>query len=133
MFTILGTLGVQSVPTEEVCEIVLCLFPLAFAIGKSNAADYSNFVGECEGRYVSSDGDKKCDRDLSVRIRKISKGLNIGRVTTTYKNATPKTKSYSIDFLESDRANIAGPAQKKNVFGGRDPLDPMKGEPDAWA
>lgn len=114
-------------------KLFLCLFALTLAIPKSYAADYSIFIGDFEGRYISADGDEKRNRDLSVSIRKIKKGLNIGWATTTYKNAKPKTKNYSIDFLESDRDNILSAAQKKNVFGGRDPLDPMKGEPYAWA
>ena len=53
--------------------------------------------------------------------------------TTTFKKDVPKEKSYSIDFLETDREHIYEAAQRKNLFGGRDPLDPMKGDPYFWA
>ena len=106
--------------------LVLTL-PLAYA------ADYDIFVGDYEGKYISPDGDRKRNRDLNVKIREVKDGLNISWVTTTLKKNTQKDKKYSIDFLKTDRAHIYEAAQKKNLFGGRDPLDPIKGEPYAWA
>ena len=98
-----------------------------------NAEEYDIFLGDYSGQYVPNDGDKKKVRDLSVKIRKVKRGLNISWATTTFKNNKPKRKNYSIDFLKTDRQHVYSAAQKKNVFGGRDPLDPMKGEPYAWA
>ena len=102
-------------------------FPVAYA------AEYDIFVGDYEGKYISPDGDTKRNRDLSVKIREVKDGLNISWVTTTFKKNKTKDKKYSIDFIETDREHIYEAAQKKNVFGGRDPLDPLKGEPYAWA
>ena len=59
--------------------------------------------------------------------------FNVSWKTTTFKHDEPKTKSYSIDFIESGREHIYKAAQKKNVFGGREPLDPLKGDAYAWA
>ena len=39
----------------------------------------------------------------------------------------------SLCFIESGREHIYKAAQKKNVFGGREPLDPLKGDAYAWA
>lgn len=114
-------------------SLLLYLFALILFFPKAQAEDYNIFVGDYDGSYSAADGDVKKNRDLSVSIRQIKRGFNVGWSTTTFKNGKPKTKKYSIDFLESDRENIFAAAQKKNVFGGRDPLDPMKGEPYAWA
>lgn len=104
-----------------------------FAVYAAQGADYDPFVGTYEGQYVSPDGDPKKNRDLSVEIKDISDGFNVSWETVTYRKDEPKSKSYSIDFIETDRPHIYVAAQKKNLFGGRDPLDPMKGEPYAWA
>ena len=104
----------------------LCLTPVS-------AADIDIFIGEYVGRYYSPDGDGDRNRDLGVKIGRIDSGFNLEWVTTTFKEGKPKEKTYSIDFLETDRQHIYQAAQKKNLFGGRSPLDPMKGEPFAWA
>ena len=96
------------------------------------AADYDVFIGKYEGTYVSPKGEK-FNRDLSVEIEEVDDGFNITWKTVTFKQDKAKEKSYSIDFLKTDREHIYEAAQKKNLFGGRDPLDPMKGEPYAWA
>ena len=97
-----------------------------------SAADYDGFIGSYEGKYISPKGEKY-NRDLSVDIEEVDDGFNITWKTVTFKKDKAKEKEYSIDFLETDRDHIYEAAQKKNLFGGRDPLDPMKGEPYAWA
>ncbi|KAA3624928.1 MAG: hypothetical protein DWQ08_09835 [Proteobacteria bacterium] len=97
------------------------------------ASDYDRFVGEFTGMFIPVDAEKGEVRDLGVTIREINNGINISWVTTTFDDDAQKTKKYSIDFLETERENILKAAQRKNLFGGRDPLDPMKGEPFAWA
>ena len=95
--------------------------------------DYEPFIGEFAGKFVSEDDGVTKSRDMSVRIKETSDGFNVSWKTTTFKHDEPKTKSYSIDFIESDREHIYKAAQKKNVFGGREPLDPLKGDAYAWA
>lgn len=95
-------------------------------------ADYDAFLGEYEGSFISVEGEKS-NRDLSVVITEVDDGFNVSWKTTTFKKDKPKEKSYSIDFLETDREHIYEAAQKKNLFGGRDPLDPMQGDPYFWA
>ena len=98
-----------------------------------DASDYDLFVGEFSGMFIPVDTEKGHVRDLGVSIRPIDHGINISWETTTFDEGHSKTKSYTIDFLETERKNVLKSAQKKNLFGGRDPLDPMKGEPYAWA
>jgi hypothetical protein len=114
-------------------RLLLCWIALVLSFPTAYAAEYDIFIGDYSGKYIPSDGDKKRIRDLSVKIRKVKGGLNISWVTTTYKKNKPKKKKYSIDFSKTNRKYIYEASQKKNVFGGRDPLDPMKGEPYAWA
>jgi hypothetical protein len=110
------------------CWIAILLFaPAAFG------EEFDVFIGAYEGQYVPPDGDKNKIRDLSVKVSKVKGGLNISWATTTFKQGKSKRKNYSIDFLTTEREHIYSAAQKKNVFGGREPLDPMKGEPYAWA
>ncbi len=97
------------------------------------AEHHGIFVGEYTGMFVPVDREQGRVRDLGVRIREIDGGLNVSWTTTIFDDGESKTKEYSIDFLETEREHIYKAAQKKNLFGGRDPLDPMKGEPFAWA
>jgi hypothetical protein len=110
------------------------LIALTFVGFPAHAAeDFAPFIGEFAGKSSSEvDGVEK-RRDLSVDISETKDGFNVSWTTTTFKKDKPKTKSYSIDFIESDREHIYQAAQKKNVFGGREPLDPMKGDAYAWA
>ena len=114
-------------------RLLLYWVALVLSFPTAHAADYLIFVGDYEGIYTPSDDDKKNIRDLGVKIREVKDGLNISWVTTTFLKNNPKKKKYSIDFVKTDRKYIYEASQKKNVFGGRDPLDPMKGEPYAWA
>ncbi len=113
-------------------RLILYWVALVLSIPAAYASDFDIFIGNYEGKYVPPDGDEKRIRDLGVNIREIKGGLNISWATTTFKKNKPQKKEYSIDFLETDREHIYKAAQKKNLFGGRDPLDPMKGEPYAW-
>lgn len=117
----------------KVLKFFTCCFALVMFAPVANALHYEDFFGNYEGKYTSPSGDSKHDRDLSVKIKEVKDGFNLTWVTTTFKKDKPKDKKYSIDFLKTDRDHIYQAAQKKNLFGGREPLDPMKGEPFAWA
>jgi hypothetical protein len=92
------------------------------------------FIGEYLGRVKIIDGDREIERDLGVKISKTKKGFNIEWTATTRKpNGKPKTKKYTIDFLPTKRSNVFAAAMKTNVFGGKEPLDPMKGDPYVWS
>ncbi|MDJ0956550.1 MAG: hypothetical protein QNI91_06825 [Arenicellales bacterium] len=113
-------------------KIAVSTIVLLLVFSVVSAADYDSFIGSYEGKYISPKGEKY-NRDLSVEIEEVDDGFNITWKTVTFKKDKAKEKTYSIDFLETDREHIYEAAQKKNLFGGRDPLDPMKGEPYAWA
>ncbi|GJL84205.1 MAG: hypothetical protein DHS20C01_38390 [marine bacterium B5-7] len=91
------------------------------------------FVGDYTGMFIPVDREKGQVYDLSVSIREINDGLNISWESTTFDDGKLKATTYSIDFLETERKNILTAAEKKNLFGGRGPLDPINGEPYAWA
>lgn len=112
------------------------LIGLLFVLtAQAGLADVSSFVGKYSGSadIVSVDGNTS-KRDMSVEISMTDDGFNVSWTSTTHKSdGRIKEKSYSIDFLPSDRSNVFAAAQKKNVFGHSVQLDPMKGEPFVWA
>lgn len=102
---------------------------------QSALADASDFVGEYAGSadVVSADGNST-KRDMSVEISLADDGFVVGWTSISYKSdGRIKEKSYSIDFIPTDRPNVFAAAQKKDVFGHLVQLDPMKGEPFVWA
>lgn len=112
---------------------LLALFALLIAPALQAGEDFEPFIGKYAGKFVSEDDGVQKSRDMSVDISETKDGFNVSWKTTTFKHGEPKTKSYSIDFIESEREHIYKAAQKKNVFGGREPLDPLKGDAYAWA
>ena len=108
---------------------------LAVLIGRpSHAADISPFVGDYIGsaNVVDNDG-TETPRDMSVSIQERKNGFNVSWTTTTYKaDGRIKTQKFSIDFKQSDRADVFSAAMRHNVFGHDVPLDPMQGEPFVW-
>lgn len=92
------------------------------------------FVGEYVGHVTFLDDDEQVERDLGVVISKKKEGFNIKWTAVTRKaNGKLKTKKYVIDFLPTRRSNVFAAAMKTNVFGGKVPLDPMKGDPYVWS
>lgn len=98
-------------------------------------ADITPFVGTYEGsaEVIRADGTTQL-RDMSVEIEARKKGgFNVKWTTVTYKESgKTKSKSYSVEFLPSERAGIYSAAMEVNVFGHAVQLDPMKGEPYVW-
>lgn len=89
------------------------------------------FVGEFQGDIELSESEI---RNLEVTVRQIKKGFNVSWKTITLDaSGSGKSKSYSIDFVSSNREGIYGSAMKTNLFGGQEALDPIKGEPYFWA
>lgn len=111
----------------------------AFLLVLSGAASANStliepFVGEYKGsaEVVNSDG-SSAPRDMSVEVSETNDGFNVTWSSTSYKpDGRTKEKSYSVDFLPSDRAGVFSAAMKRNVFGHAVQLDPMKGEPYVW-
>lgn len=100
----------------------------------ADAAPIEAFFGDYVGRTISSDEGGLSKRDLSVSIHPENGGFTVDWTTIIHKpGGKAKRKAYSIDFRPSGRQNIYAAAMKSNMFGGRVPLDPMKGEPYVWA
>lgn len=104
------------------------LSPLGFA-----ADAWSPFVGVYTGTATAQTDDGDQQRDLTVRITEQSEGFRVEWKTSRIKvSGKIKRDSYSINFGKTDRPNIYSSAMKSNLFGGMQPLDPMKGEPYVW-
>lgn len=112
------------------------MFGLLFILfAQMSLADASAFVGNYSGSadVVSADGSSH-KRDMSVEISLTDDGFNVSWTSVSYKSdGRVKERSYSIDFIPTDRPQVFAAAQKKDVFGHLVQLDPMKGEPFIWA
>lgn len=112
------------------------MFGLLFILfAQMSLADASAFVGNYSGSadVVTADGSSH-KRDMSVEISLTKDGFNVSWTSVSYKSdGRVKEKSYSIDFIPTDRPQVFAAAQKKDVFGHLVQLDPMKGEPFIWA
>ncbi len=95
---------------------------------------YQKFYGEYVGETTYEVDSTQYKRDLSVSIKSTKDGFNVAWKTITHKpGSEPKEKSYSIDFVATDREHVYSSAMKADLFGGREALDPMKGDPYVWA
>ncbi len=123
----------NSFPYRSMPMLLLAAFWLQSFV--ASAGDLIDpFVGEYLGQVKIADGDKEIERDLGVKISKTDQGFNIKWTAVTRKpNGKFKTKTYTIDFLPTNRSNVFAAAMKTNVFGGKVPLDPMKGDPYVWS
>lgn len=114
---------------------LLSLVTLLIVFATSVRADFSNFVGTYTGsaEVTSLDG-TKTPRDMSVEISETRKGFTVKWTSVSLrKDGTRKEKSYTIDFVPSDRDAVFSAAMRKNVFGHEVQLNPMKGEPYVWS
>ena len=112
---------------------------LALALAATNAASAQDhkieeFFGKYVGRTVSAVGEGLSQRDLNVEIKKHKNGFTLDWSTVSRRDdGTTRSKSYSINFVPTKREGIFGSAMRNNVFGGAEPLDPLKGDPYVWA
>ncbi|GJL81093.1 MAG: hypothetical protein DHS20C01_07270 [marine bacterium B5-7] len=107
---------------------------LVLACSTAWASEYDKFIGTYRGETVDISNGKEYRRDLSVTIKKSDDGFTLEWVTTRIRaDGSEKTKSYTIHFFPSGRGGIFSSAMKSNLFGGHEPLDPMKGDPYFWA
>lgn len=100
----------------------------------SFAASLDRFAGTYGGSAdLIIEGETEL-RDLSTTIALTDEGFSVTWTSVVYKSDGRKTeKTYTIEFLPTDRANIFGSAMKTNMFGKQTPLDPLKGEPFVWS
>lgn len=125
----ISRLSIQPVKVVVASLIILLAMPLP-----ALAQDISAFVGKYTGaaEVVAADGTRS-RRDMSVNISENRKGFTVQWTSTTFNpDGRTKEKSYSIDFVPSDRDGIYSAAMERNVFGHAVQMDPMKGEPFVW-
>ena len=98
------------------------------------ASEIERFEGQYAGRStVVLDGESQ-GRDLETTIKQSRDGFEVSWTSVTYKtDSAPKSKTYTIEFVPSQRDSIYGSAMKTNMFGKQVPLDPLQGEPFVWA
>jgi hypothetical protein len=105
------------------------LYPFA-----SFAASIEDFEGTYEGEAQFVFEGVTTKRDMSTTIKATKKGFELSWTSVTYKgDGRTKAKTYTIEFIPSNRDNIYKSAMKTNVFGKATPLDPLQGEPFVWA
>ncbi len=92
------------------------------------------FFGDYVGQTISVVGGEMKKRDLSVSIKPNDTAFTIDWTAITQKSSGKiKRKHYSIDFHATKRKNIFSSAMQTNMFGHRQALDPLKGDPYVWA
>lgn len=117
--------------------VLLAIF-LAVSAGTLAAQEsrpISAYYGSYVGQSVSSNGAGLSARDLSVTIKPTKEGFNLTWVTVIHsKDQKSRRKSYSIDFTKTPREGIWGSAVRRDAFGGRRPVDPLREDvPFVWA
>lgn len=108
---------------------------LSLSLGTwATAAEIADFFGKYTGSASIEENGTVVDRDMSAEIGPTDKGFFVSWTSVTHRpDGRTKTKTYTIDFVPSDRDNIYASAMKTNVFGKQVPLNPLKGEPFVWA
>ena len=98
------------------------------------AEPWERFIGEYQGQAVTDTGGVVTDRDLEVVIGALDPGFSVSWTSVTRRaDGRVKRKQYSIDFRPSRRKGVYESAMRKDLFGNRTPLDPMRGDPYVWA
>ena len=92
------------------------------------------FIGNYIGHAVYTENEIEVKRDLGVVIQETDEGFKVDwEVTTLKPGKKPKTKKYSISFTPTKRDHVFQAAMQPSIFGGKKPLDPIKGDPYVWA
>jgi hypothetical protein len=118
----------------------LCAFAPAGAYGAKAAArsavaePIQSFYGVFEGESISVSGGEFSKRDLSIEIVPRGTGFNLTWTTIRYaEHNSAVRKTYSIDFVPTQRENIYASAMRTDMFGHRVPLNPLEGDLFVWA
>jgi len=128
-----ATAVMPSWPMRLLCALATLAAILVVSPARANDL-IAPFVGDYSGsaEVVAADGERT-PRDMSVSISANKQGFTVEWTSTTYKpDGRLKSKSYSIDFLPTERNGLFSAGMRRNVFGHAVQLDPMKGEPFVW-
>ncbi|MGB3244711.1 MAG: hypothetical protein WBB25_09260 [Sulfitobacter sp.] len=117
-------------PKSLIVAVLLSVFVPTLTLASSIDRFYGTYVGE--GDLIAEGESER--RNLSTTIAPTKNGFSVTWTSVVYRSDGRHTvKSYTIEFLPSDRENIFGSAMKTNVFGKQIPLDPLQGEPFVWS
>jgi hypothetical protein len=116
---------------------LLCGVVVALAGVPAPAAEnlsIEDFYGTYRGHWKGDEDQNLAKRDVEVEIRKAGKGFLLEWKTVIHKaDGGKKTSEQSVEFRRTDRPNIYISAVKKDMFGNKKPMDPIKGEPLLWS
>jgi hypothetical protein len=116
--------------------LLLRALPLLFLMSFGTllqANGIAPFAGTYSGETSFETNGETQRRDLSTTIIPTDEGFVLSWTSVTYKSdGRTKEAKYTIEFVPSPREGIYGSAMKVNVFGKRQPLDPLNGEPFVW-
>jgi hypothetical protein len=122
--------------------VILFMWAFALAGAATDAAarpavaaePIRSFYGAYEGESISVPDAELSKRDLAIEIVPQGKGFNLTWTTITYaKDDVPVRKTYSIDFVPTQREGIYASAMRTDMFGHRVPLNPLEGDLFVWA
>lgn len=101
---------------------------------RSGAEPIESFYGSYEGTSISATNGDLGKRDLAITIVPRKKGFNLTWTTVTHsEDLSAQRKTYSIDFVPTQRCVIYASAMRTDMFGNRVPLNPLEGDPFVWA
>jgi hypothetical protein len=121
--------------------VILFMWAFALAGAATDAAarpavaePLQSFYGAYEGESISVSDAQLSKRDLAIEIVPHGKGFNLTWTTITYaKDDALVRKTYSIDFVPTQREGIYASAMRTDMFGHRVPLNPLEGDLFVWA
>lgn len=91
------------------------------------------FVGEWSGTTISTTGEGLEQRDLAVNITAKDKAFTVKWTTIIRKDGKADRREFQVEFQPTPREGVYSAAMRTNMFGAREPLDPLKGDPYVWA
>lgn len=126
---------IASIHVKNSITAISCLLALLYVmVTPAQASGIDPFLGNYEGSAEFDEDGTMVQRDMSVTIERTSDGFSVNWTSGTYKpDGRIKEKSYTIEFVPSEREDIYASAMQKNVFGKQVPLNPLKGEPFVWS
>ena len=112
--------------------LILACAALAPAVGAE--ALWERFLGSYVGQAITETDGSHEMRDLQVDISKTKRGFRVRWTAVTRRSdGSVKRKQYSVDFTPSRREGVFASEMRSNLFGKREALDPMRGDPYVWA
>lgn len=91
------------------------------------------FVGDWSGQTISTTAEGLEQRDLAVTITAKDKAFAVKWTTIIRKDNKVDRREFQVEFQPTPRDGVYSAAMRTNMFGAREPLDPLKGDPYVWA